>query len=102
MSANNSLGESVLSPANTVGATICQIPSQMNPPVLVSRTIDSITIQWAALIGTNTGNSPIISYDLRWDSASGQTIYQLTDSLVTNYTVTGLTGGFNYTFKVRA
>ena len=74
----------------------------MNAPTLVTRTIDSITVEWLPLTGNSTGNSSIISYDLRWDSGSGQTIYQLSDSLVTNYTVTGLTGGINYTFMVRA
>jgi len=54
------------------------------------------------LTGTQTGNSPILSYNLYWDNASGSTVYELEDELVTTFTVTGLTGGQNYSFKVRA
>jgi hypothetical protein len=43
-----------------------------------------------------------LSYNLYWDNASGTTVYELVDSLVTSFTVTGLTGGLNYSFKVRA
>lgn len=57
---------------------------------------------WTALTGTQTGNSPILSYNLYWDNGSGSAIYELTDSFVTTFTVTGLTGGSNYIFKVRA
>jgi len=34
-----------------------------------------MTITWTALTGSATGNSAILSYDLRWDSASGSAIY---------------------------
>ena len=39
---------------------------------------------------------------LYWDNASGLTTIELIDALVTTYTVTGLTGGLNYKFTVRA
>jgi len=74
----------------------------MNTPTVVLQTDTTITVQWTALTGTQTGNSPILSYNLYWDNSSGTAVYELTDSFVTTFTVTGLTGGQNYIFKVRA
>lgn len=76
----------------------------MQKPVLEARTLSTITVKWTAFTEgtTGTGNSPILSYELKWDSGSGSVIYTLTDTLVTQYTVTGLTGGAEYKFKVRA
>jgi hypothetical protein len=39
---------------------------------------------------------------LYWDNGSGTTNIELINSLVTSYTVTGLTGGATYMFMVRA
>ena len=60
-----------------------------------------MTVAWTSLTGTATGNSAITAYDLRWDSASGSTIYLLSESLITSFTVTGLTAGTTYKYKVR-
>jgi hypothetical protein len=57
---------------------------------------------WTELTGTATGNSAILSYNLYWDNGTGNSNIELVDSLQTNFTVTGLTGGVNYKFKVRA
>ncbi len=54
------------------------------------------------MTGTAAGNSDILSYSLYWDNGSGTSNIELTDSLVTSYTVSGLTGGATYLFKVRA
>jgi hypothetical protein len=59
-------------------------------------------VKWTGLTGLSTGNSAILSYNLYWDNGSGTTNVQLTDSLITSYTVIGLTGGQSYKFKVRA
>jgi hypothetical protein len=59
-------------------------------------------VQWSALSGTQTGNSPITSYNLYWDNGSGTVNIQLIDSLTTSYIVYGVTPGSNYNFQVRA
>jgi len=55
----------------------------MAAPTIVDHTDTTITVQWLALNGVNTGNSPILSYNLYWDNASGATVYELVDELVT-------------------
>lgn len=70
---------------------------------------DQIEIDWASLT-TNfeTGGSPIISYNLQWDSgSSGATFTDLvgftSHYLGTSFIVTtGVTAGTTYKFKVRA
>jgi hypothetical protein len=74
----------------------------MAAPTIVLQTDTTIQVKWVELSGAQTGNSPILSYNLYWDNASGSSVYELVDSLVTTFTVTGLTGGLNYSFKVRA
>lgn len=88
--------------SNTDGARIRITPSQMAAPTIVLQTDTTIQVKWVELSGAQTGNSPILSYNLYWDNASGSSVYELVDSLVTTFTVTGLTGGLNYSFKVRA
>lgn len=78
------------------------IPSQMAPPTRGSTTTESqITLNWVALTGASTGYSPILSYIVYWDNGSGTPNIQLTNSLVTSYTVIGLTGT-SYIFTVAA
>lgn len=61
-----------------------------------------IQVDWTALTGTATGNSPILSYNLYWDNALVAVTIPVTDTLVTTYTFTGLNAGTTYRFKVRA
>lgn len=62
-----------------------------------------IEVDWTALTLTSAiGGSPITSYNLYWDNGAGSTNYALIDSLVTSYTIMGLTSGSTYKFKVRA
>jgi hypothetical protein len=74
----------------------------MAPISVVSKKQTEITLQWSALTGIATGNSAILSYNLYWDNATGTTNEQVIDSLVTTHKVTGLIGGKNYKFKIRA
>ena len=65
-----------------------------------------IKVDWAALTGDATGLSPIDSYGLEWN-ASGSTWLDLKGqdgnlSTTLTHTVTGLTGGLVYKFKLRA
>ena len=103
VTATNSVGTSSPSAANTVGAAIRTVPSSVT---LITRGNDTNEVQieadWAPLVGSATGNSPILSYSLYWDNGSGSTFLLLTDSLATTYTVEGLTSGSAYQFKVEA
>ena len=74
----------------------------MSVPTLVSVSTTSITVQWTAQSSPTNGNSAITTYNLYWDNGSGTTNIALIDSLVTSHTVTSLTGGTTYKFKVRS
>jgi len=55
---------------------------------------------------TETGGSPIISYSLEWDDASGQLFFtplfgDVENNIQLLYTKTGLTAGVAYSFKYR-
>lgn len=74
-----------------------------------STTITQIQVDWVALSNVaDYGGSPILSYHLQWDAGSnGITFTDLTglstESTATTYIVTsGITGGTDYQFKVRA
>ena len=76
----------------------------MSPPVVDPASTDTqIVLTWPTLSGAlATGNSPIISYNLYWDAGTGTPNIELTDSLITSFTVLSVVGGTNYQFKVRA
>ena len=80
----NSIGSSTISNANQVGGLVEKVP--IKPPVAPLRNSatlkTSLVVDLTALIGSATGGSPILSYDLQWDngnnvwtSVSGYTVY---------------------------
>lgn len=74
----------------------------MATPTQGSGSSDSIiVVDWTALTGSATGNSAITTYSLYWDNASGTTSIELMNGLSTTYTVSGVSGGSSYRFKVR-
>lgn len=88
---------------NLDGAHIRSVPSQMNTPVIQAYSDTFINVTWAALTDPSTGNSPITSYSLYWNAGSGTTPSTLvTDSLITAYQFTAITGGSTYYFAVIA
>lgn len=88
---------------NLDGAKVRSVPSKMNTPTISSYSDTAITVTWAALTGTNTGNSPIKSYSLYWNAGSGTSAGTLvTEALITTYTFSSITGGNTYYFKVIA
>jgi hypothetical protein len=60
---------------------------------VVSKTESQIVLSWSTLTEVQTGNSPIVSYTLYFDNATGTPNIQLANSLVSTYTVNGLVGG---------
>lgn len=66
-------------------------------------TATSLQILWLPLVSqTETGNSQILAYELRWDANSGTTNIRLYEGLTLDYTVESLQAGLDYKFKVRA
>ena len=104
--ASNFFGFGVLSPeSGATGARIRVVPSQMAPPTEDPSCTDvTLTMNWIPLSGADAGNSPVIAYSLLWDegNAAATTFTELTDALVTSFTVNGVDGGRTYRFKVRA
>lgn len=65
----------------------------------------TLTMNWVALTGIDAGSSSVIAYSLYWDAGvAGEpgTYVELTDALVTSFTVNAVEGGRTYRFKVRA
>ena len=69
---------------------------------VVSKTESEIVVSWTALTGVQTGNSAILGYSLYFDNATGATNLLLTETLATSFTVSGLTAGSIYKFKIIA
>jgi hypothetical protein len=105
VSAHNSYGYGTASSVNTAGAKVRTVPiAPATPTVGSSATDTEVQIQWTALtFGEDTGLVAITSYSLYSDNAAGDGVYnEIASGLITSYTVTGLTGGATYLFKVRA
>jgi hypothetical protein len=86
-----------------VGATVAVVP--IEPTTLTKGAASSynkIQLKWPDLTGTDTGGSAITSYVLYWDNGvgGGTTPLTLIDSYVLTYTVTGLTQGTTYAFRL--
>ncbi len=103
VSATNSQGTSTVSSVNTSGARTRRAPAAMAAPVKVSGDQTQISLSWTALTSSaDTGNSAITAYQLYWDNGSGTTSQLVYSGTATTATVTGLSSGTNYKFKVRA
>jgi len=106
VSAANSYGFGTISPvSDSTGARIRQEPAKMAPPTEDPSCTDvTLTMNWTPLSGVDAGNSPVIAYSLLWDAgdAGAVAFTELTDALVTSFTINGVTGGVTYRFKVRA
>jgi hypothetical protein len=104
--ATNFFGFGVLSPVSeSTGARIRVVPTKMAAPTEDPSCTDvTLTMNWIALSGADAGNSAVIAYSLYWDAgdAEATTFAELTDALVTSFTVNGVEGGRSYRFKVRA
>ncbi|CDW74138.1 pa14 multi-domain protein [Stylonychia lemnae] len=105
ISAHNSFGWGDISTTPlTDGGRIRTEPAAMTSPLdnVVLTTSNQITLNWVALSGSATGYSAILSYNLVWNSGTGDPSITLIDSLLLQYTVKGLTEGLPYKFKLRA
>lgn len=98
----NAVGDSLASAINTDSAVVMTVPEKPALPTRVSSTTSTITIDFDGFTSANNGGSSITSIILYWDQGSGtfvELVGETSDSLVTRFTVTGLTVGSNYSFK---
>jgi hypothetical protein len=104
VSAHNAKGHGPVSPTNTAttGAKVRRVPSAPAVPTVTASSDAAITVAWAALVAPADGNSAVTAYNLYWDNGTGTTSVSLFQGLATSYSVSGLTGGNTYKFKVRA
>lgn len=78
------------------------------PTRAASSSQTALVTEWAALTGTDTGGSPIVSYALQYDDASGGSVWtdvigSSSDSLALTYSVTvSITIGETYLFRYKA
>lgn len=79
----------------TTGGRVRTIPSKMTTPYdnPLLTNANSITVRWAALTGTASGNSPIVTYKLMWDAGSGTVGSTLIEGDALTFTVHGLVLG---------
>lgn len=101
VSAINIVGSSITS-ASGNGAIILTNP---NPPTSLAN-VASITsksqigLTW--IPATFTGGTPVIDYQLTFSKDTGAYSVLVSNLLATSYTVTGMTSGSTYNFKVQA
>lgn len=78
----------------------------MNAPIKdPSSTESQIVVTWSPLtLPADTGDSTILSYNLEWDFGSGyQSLIGLsTNSLATSFTVSSVSAGTSYNFRLKA
>ena len=70
-------------------------------PIQISTTTTSITVQMPDITGTNTGGSPILSYNLQINQGGNSQVFtsivgEFPYSMLTTYTKSGLTTGVVY------
>ena len=106
--AANFFGYGVLSPVSeSTGAKIRAVPGIMAAPTEDASCTDvTLTMNWVALSGIDAGSSTVLAYSLLWDAGDNTKavaeFVELTDALVTSFTVNAVTGGKAYRFMVRA
>lgn len=98
LKAVNALGTGTAS-SNSAAVLVAAAPASPAAPT-VTRGDGQLSVAWTA---PSAGGSPITSYTLQYSSDSGSTWTTWSNSLTTSpETVTGLTNGTNYTFKILA
>lgn len=103
----NSVGQSETSDPNTSGAVMLVEPLQPDDIFLDTAQTNEyqIGLSLPEVTSLLTGGSPIISYNLQWDSGTGTGFYSIygetSNSLLRSYIETRVTGGSTYRFRYR-
>lgn len=97
ITARNIIGDSTKATISVMAATVPTAPSTPTP---LSSSQTSVTIQWT--VPTSNGGSPILDYQVLWDSGLGGAFVVLGSSLNTlQYTPSyTLVTGYTYKFQV--
>ncbi len=102
---SGAFGENSAAVANTL---LRGVPRTMYSPMRgEATTVNQIELNWQALTGVDTGNSPVTSYNLVWDAGLGDCTLNLVGFSIPytglSYVVTqGLSPDTTYCFKLRA
>jgi hypothetical protein len=99
VAATNIRGTSLVSAAGN-GAVIVKLPDSPVSLSASSTTATQTSLTW--LEGSFNGGAPIIDYRLWSDQGTGSFILLQSSILTTSFTVTGLTAGLTYKFKVNS
>ncbi len=103
----NAIGNGAYSELNTEGATIETVPTGSTTVSfdLTQTTNTETVVEWTEITGSNRGGSSVSIdyYELQWNqgSSTNGTWEKLTDTTDLTYSVTGLSGGYVYRFRVR-
>lgn len=104
--ATNANGDGGESSPNSSGDTIALKPQEAPVPYESAATATTLTVDWNALsTNAQTGGLAITSYQLDYDQGTTSwtdLVGFSSDSTATTFTVTGLTAGVPYKFRVRA
>ena len=93
------------SQSSIIGIHAASVPSAPNAPTLVSQSESAISFTWLALTPALHGGSPGTGYKLYWyDPTNLYNFVVLATTTTTNlaYTVSGLTAGLQYQFRIVA
>ena len=75
----------------------------MDPPKLLKKTSESITLTWQKLNADEEGNRKVLSYNLEWtDGNKKPPGMQIFEEHKKSHTFYGLTAGNSYKFRIQA
>lgn len=98
-----SANQGTVFPSYAIVGTVTYImaPSAPNTPTLSSTTTSSISFSYGPLTGDN-GGSTVTGYAIEYKAASSSTFELLGTTSSTSFTVSGLSAGTSYNFRVAA
>ena len=103
----NQIGPGEFSDPNEIGESMQEVPSvPTDPPILISQSETSITLEMPELFGADTGGSPILSYNLQYNQGgSSSNFVSVIGESPPNLLLTITKGGLNtntlYRFQYR-
>ena len=98
----NAVGDGAFSELLSIVAAT--VPAAPSAPTLLSQSDEAISIQWSASPASANGGSPILDYHVYYDNALGGSFTELASTTTPNfsYTLTTVTSGKSYRFKITA